>query len=200
MLAREGRLIFFVIGIAITVLHALFHYWAVFSWPLLLFVYWIYRDPERNIPSAPLGIVSPADGVIIGIEKKHDPFIDREALSITIKMTWRSVFVLRGATEGNIVKHWLHAHKIDQDDKKLHIIWIQTDEKDDIVVSLQAGSRWAKMHCHVGAGDRVGQGKRCGFIPFGTQVEVFVPKNSKLLVAEGDSVIAGRDVLAELIH
>ena len=47
---------------------------------------------------------------------------------------------------------------------------------------------------------RIGQGQRCGYLPFGGVVDLFLPVESKVLVEVGQRVDSGSTVLAELIH
>ena len=50
------------------------------------------------------------------------------------------------------------------------------------------------------SGERIGQGQRCGYLPFGGVVDLFLPVESKVLVEVGQRVDSGSTVLAELIH
>ena len=54
--------------------------------------------------------------------------------------------------------------------------------------------------CYVRFGDRIGQGKRCGFVHMGGRVDIYLPVNSVPSVASGDTVRAGTDAIARLIH
>jgi phosphatidylserine decarboxylase len=200
MLAPEGRLIVYLLSLAVIILHLIF---GLVVWPLWTFVaalIWLYRDPERKTPSVPLGIIVPADGTISQIENKEDKFLKREALCISLRMNRFGPFTLRGVTEGKVMQHWLHRSQYTQPGRIQHVIWIQTDEKDDVVVTLHAGLWFSRMHCYVASGERIGQGKRCGFIPLGAQIDVYLPKRSHTALKVGNRVRAGSDLLGELIH
>lgn len=200
MLAPEGRLIIYLLTLAVITLHLIF---GLVVWPLWIIVIilaWLYRDPQRITPSAPLGVIAPADGRIISIDNIEDKFLKREALCISMRMNWYGAFTLRGVTEGKVMQHWLHRSEHTQPGRIQHIIWIQTDEKDDIVVVLHASLWFSRMHCYIASGERLGQGKRCGFIPLGTKIDVYLPKRSRTAHKVGDSIQAGSDLLGELIH
>lgn len=47
-------------------------------------------------------------------------------------------------------------------------------------------------------GDRFAAGDRIGFIRFGSRVDVYLPESWALLVAEGQRMIGGETVLADL--
>ena len=200
MLAPEGRLIVYFLSLGVITLHLIY---GVDVWPLWLLVaasIGFYRDPRRKTPSAPLGVIAPADGTISQIDNCEDKFLKREALCISLHMHWYGAFTLRGVTEGKVMQHWLHRSQYSQPGRIQHVIWIQTDEKDDIVVTLHAGLWFSRMQCYVASGERIGQGKRCGFIPLGTQIDVYLPKRSRTTHKVGDRVLAGNDLLGELIH
>lgn len=78
--------------------------------------------------------------------------------------------------------------------------WIQSDEQDDVVMAVKPSAKWFRPLCYAHSGDRIGQGQRCGIIPFGALVEVSVPENSRLNVKVGDHVRAGSDTIATLVH
>lgn len=200
MLAPEGRLIVYLLILAVIILHLIF---GLMVWPLWLLValtIGFYRDPRRHTPSAPLGVIVPADGTITAIDTIEDTFLKRESLCISLRMHWYGPFTLRGVIEGKVMQHWLHRSQHSQPGRVQHVIWIQTDQKDDLVVTLHAGVWFSRLHCYIASGDRIGQGKRCGFIPLGTRIDVYLPKRSRSDHKVGDKVRAGSEVLGELIR
>ena len=79
--------------------------------------------------------------------------------------------------------------------------WIQTDEKDDVVMIIMSPSKWpARANCTIHAGERIGQGRRCGRFPLFCDVDVLIPDISFLSTEVGQPVKAGVDVLATLNH
>jgi phosphatidylserine decarboxylase len=54
--------------------------------------------------------------------------------------------------------------------------------------------------CYLQLGQRTGQGQRCGYVPFGSRVEVLLPAGIRVRVTVGDVVRAGSDVIATLVH
>ena len=202
MIATEGRTIVTLLVVVVLTSHLIFGEQVWPLWGVVFVVAYLYRDPNRTIPSAPLGIVSPVDGYVVAVENQFDPFLKRDALCIGLQMNWYGVFVLRAITEGKIMRHWLHEADSENEisGRLQHAIWIQTDEQDDVVLAIHAGGRFRRMHCYASAGERVGQGKRCGFIPFGTRVDVLLPTRTRSNLKPGDHVKAGRDLVAELVH
>ena len=78
--------------------------------------------------------------------------------------------------------------------------WIQSDEQDNVVMAVKSATGIFKPRCYSHSGDRIGQGQRCGFIPFTAVVHVSVPASSRVEVKIGDIVRGGSDTLATLIH
>ncbi len=78
--------------------------------------------------------------------------------------------------------------------------WIQSDEQDNVVMAVKSATRIFKPRCYSHSGDRIGQGQRCGIIPFTAVVHVSVPVSSRVEVKIGDTVRGGSDTLATLVH
>ena len=168
-------------------------------WLLVLLLVWLYRDPVRNVPSAPLGVISPVEGTITIAESHPDPYLGRDAQLIRIHMAPTSVYSIRGAIEGKIIQQWLDQESEGEHDVS-HAIQVQTDEHEDVVVVLRPGRVFKRLSCNANIGERIGQGHRCGIIPFGSEVDLYIPTNAQLNVKSGDRVISGESILAELPH
>lgn len=200
MIAPEGKLITGLLFLGMLLLHLVVGIIVWPLWGLVIALSYLYREPVRVIPSAPLGLVSPVDGVVLDVKNNFDSFLKREALTISIQMNWFGAYVLRAVTEGKIMQHWLHEADSDVHGHLQHAIWIQTDEQDDVIIAIHSGGRFKRMHCYAAIGERVGQGKRCGFIPFGTRIDVLLPVKSKTKLKPGDKVLAGSDLIGEFVH
>ena len=85
-------------------------------------------------------------------------------------------------------------------DETVLAMQIKTDEGDDIMIVLRPGRYFKKLSCDAVIGQRIGQGHRCGIIPFGSCVDVYVPVTSSIKASIGDHVEAGTSFLASLKH
>lgn len=197
-IAREGWIYLGVtIGLALG-LHLFSWKLALPAWLAVLWLVFVFRDPPRKIPSIPSAIVSPIDGKVLSVEHLYDAYLKRQALCIVIKMRWYDVYSLRSPTEGKLAKAWFpHA---DRENSPSAILWIQTDEKDDVVASILGGFWLWKPVCETQSGERVGQGQRCGFMRFGSRVVLMLPKSTLTKVKPGDKVDSGESIVANLIH
>lgn len=198
LIAREGWLGIFLVGGAAAAVHFEFGWvWSLPLWVFVLALLFMFRDPVRDVSATPLAVVSPADGRIETIETVRDPYIDRDAQRITIRMHPYGVFSTRSPAEGRM----LEPRRATADGQALpHGVWLQTDEGDDLVIVMNRGPLRNAPRCYVRFGERVGQGQRCGFITLGSTIDIYLPGNSRVKVHAGDRVHAGADVIAQLAH
>jgi len=188
--------------------------YAIPLWFLSIVLIYIFRDPERTIPSTALAIVSPVDGCVKSVKDVRDPWIERTATAISIQMKHTGPFIFRGPIEGKLMKQWQGKMEPgddfvgtnpmvgDQNNKgrRYLAVWVQSDEGDDVVLILMEGNVGFRPRCYVNTGERIGQGRRCGFISFGCRVMILIPQGSRNDVIPGDMVIAGSGIIATLVH
>lgn len=174
--------------------------------PALLLAY-LFRDPKRRVPASPLGIVSPVDGRVVRAEAVYDGYLERDVVCLTVERSMFGVWSVRSPMEGRLKEQWLAVPRkigaraqetfIDGD---TYVQWIQSDEQDDVVMVVNAAFRANRPRCYAQSGQRIGQGQRCGFIHFGTRVDVLVPATTRIQVSVGDKVAAGESIIATLVH
>ena len=200
IIAKEGwSLILFSSFVVAVLQHYVSMYLAVL-WCVPLILLWFYRDPYRALPSDPLGLLSPVNGTIILAESHPDPFLGRDAFLFRVSMSLSDVFSIRSVTEGKIIQQWLDPEDDDDERSLAHAVQIKTDENDDIMLVLRPGRFFKKLSCDAVIGQRIGQGHRCGIIPFGSCVDIYVPNTSSIKSKIGDQVEAGTTRLASLKH
>jgi phosphatidylserine decarboxylase len=167
VIAREGHVpLLAALIAAFMVLHFIDLYASLFFWLFAVLIIFIFRDPERDIPSIPMAIVSPADGRITVIETVLDPYLKRQSIHVAIQMSPYGVFTTRSPIEGKV----LEPPHLPSDVETPHGVWLKTDEDDDVVMVMNKGRLNTGPRCYIRFGERVGQGKRCGFIPLGSQI------------------------------
>ena len=105
------------------------------------------------------------------------------------------VYTTRSPVEGKVLEP-----RHNGDSSEPHGVWLQTDEGDDIVMVMNKGRLNNTPRCYVGFGERVGQGRRCGYVHWGGRVDVYLPDYSRPVVEEGARVRGGSDVIAKLVH
>ena len=175
---------------------------AVPVWGLLLLTLFMFRDPNRDVPPSPLAVVSPADGRVVAIENRRDPYLDRDAVWISINMSRMGVFSTRSPVEGKALQppRLPTPEEYGTRGPVPHGVWLQTDEEDAVIVVMNRGPLHNPPRCYIQLGQRVGQGQRCGFIHFGARIEVILPCNARIQTKVGDRLSAGEDVIATLVN
>jgi phosphatidylserine decarboxylase len=200
IIAKEGWSIILFTGFIVAVLQHYVSIYAAVLWSVPLILAWFYRDPYRALSSNPLGLLSPVNGTVILAEAHPDPFLGRDAFLFRISISLTDIYSIRSVTEGKIIQQWLDPEEDDDDRSLAHAIQIKTDEDDDIMIVLRPGRFFKQLSCDAVIGQRIGQGHRCGIIPFGSCVDVYVPISSTIKSNVGDRVEAGTSLLASLKH
>lgn len=205
IIAREGWLhIAIAFAVAIGATELLGWLWALPFWVIALFVLQFFRDPPREAPANQNAILAPADGRIVAVEKTQDPYLDREALKISVFMNVFNVHSNRSPVDGEVRNKWYFPGKFINADlpkasleNERNALWIKTDRGADVTCVQVAGLIAKRILCHVSPGDHLARGQRFGFIRFGSRVDVYLPLDAKVNVNIGDKVSATLTVLAE---
>ncbi len=179
--------------------------WSTPLWIIALFVLQFFRDPAREIPQLAGAVLSPADGRIVKVERRQDPYAQREAIMVSVFMNVFNVHSNRSPVDGKIEKVQYFPGKFvnaDLDKASLenerNAVVIKTPDGQIITFVQVAGLIARRILCYVKAGDTLTRGQRYGFIRFGSRVDVYLPLDAKVKVSIGDKVSATTTILAVL--
>jgi len=179
--------------------------WSLLFWALAVFVIQFFRDPPRHTPLEPGIAVSPADGRVLLVQKARDPYLQRDALKISVFMNVINVHSNRSPVEGIVKQRWYHGGSFlnasldkSSDENERTALWIRTDDGIDLTCVQVAGFVARRILCYANAGDRLARGQRYGFIRFGSRVDLYLPVGTAPRVSIGDKVTAGETVFADL--
>jgi phosphatidylserine decarboxylase len=204
LIAREGWAFVALAGLAAIALSAA-GVWLLAgpAWLALLFVVQFFRNPPRAVPDVPDAVLAPADGRIVSVGSARDPYLEREALRISVFMNVFNVHSNRSPVDGTVVDAWYHAGSflnaalpkasLENERNALHL---RTADARDVVCVQVAGLIARRILCYVKPGDRLVRGQRYGFIRFGSRVDVYLAPGAVPKVAVGDTVFATTTVLA----
>jgi len=149
--------------------------------------------------------VSPADGRIVAVENTHDPYLNRDAIKISVFMNIFNVHSNRSPVDGEVHNKWYFPGKFINAslpkaslENERNALWIKTNNDLDITCVQIAGLIAKRIVCHTKIGEHLTRGQRFGFIRFGSRVDVYLPLNTKIRVNIGDKVQATLSILAEL--
>jgi len=174
--------------------------YAVAGGMLVAVTIYLVREPRHRIPPSPLGIVSPARGKVQVTDTVTDPWLERQALRVRISMPLGGPYQLFSPAEGKVTGIWT-GHKAQAcNNSASQAVWLQTDEGDDIVVVISPRLLPRRTRLRLNVGERVGQGQKNGFMFAGGCIDILLADNSRITVAVGDEVVAGTDIVAELVH
>jgi phosphatidylserine decarboxylase len=178
---------------------------ALLAWVAFLFILQFFRDPPREIPPQPNAVLSPADGRIVRVGKARDPYVDREALLISVFMNVFNVHSNRSPVDATVGDVWYEAGTfvnaaLDKAStaNERNALRLVTPAGVDVTCVQVAGLIARRILCYVKRGDRVARGQRYGFIRFGSRVDVYLPADAIPRASVGDKVYATASVLAEL--
>ena len=164
---------------------------------LLAPLWLIFRDPRRQIPAMPLGVVSPVDGRVTAVDLVDRGVLQGEAHRIHISIDSFGTYTARCPVEG-IIKdlNTLASEKVV--DYRTNALWVQTDEGDDVVLQFHGYRFGFAPSAFVRYGERIGQGQRCAYLRLTRFAEVHLPVAARVLVEPGQRVTAGLDVIGKL--
>ncbi|HEY4742873.1 MAG TPA: phosphatidylserine decarboxylase family protein [Candidatus Acidoferrales bacterium] len=165
------------------------------------FVLYFFRDPERQIPTEPGAVVSPADGHVLEVV---DEALDGAAgKRITIFLSVFDVHVNRVPVAGEITsveyrpgRFYAAMRKRASVENEQNVITVTTPS-GDIVFKQIAGAIARRVLCWKNVGDQVALGERVGMIRFGSRVDVWLPDDSQIVVRRGQRVFGGSSILAK---
>jgi phosphatidylserine decarboxylase len=206
VIAREGWS-FLAIAVAVSLVIGLFFgwVWSIPFWLAAVFILQFFRDPAREIPDDPRAVVSPADGRIVEVSRARDPWLERDALKISVFMNVFNVHSNRAPVDGVVKERWYFpgafvnaALDKASTSNERNALWLRTREGHDVTCVQVAGLIARRILCYVGAGAELARGERFGFIRFGSRVDVYLPPDAEPEAAIGEKVYASSSVLAWL--
>jgi phosphatidylserine decarboxylase len=197
-------------GVAALVLGLVVGTWL--SWLGLIFTLaclYFFRDPQRVAPDRPGVLLAPADGRVVSV----DPAVPPAELGLGGTPRWRvgiflSVFdvhVNRVPADGTVSRiAYRHGSFVNAasdkaaEENERNAIAIRLPSGQEIAVVQIAGLIARRIVCDLREGDAVRAGARLGIIRFGSRTDLYLPENVRPLVLEGQTMVGGETLIAEL--
>ncbi|MBI2296476.1 MAG: phosphatidylserine decarboxylase [Betaproteobacteria bacterium] len=206
VIAREGWPFIAASVIAAALAHWLAGpWWAAPLWLVVVFMLQFFRDPPRAIPQEPKAVLSPADGRIVTVERARDPYLERDALKMSVFMNVFNAHSNRSPVDGEVRNAWYHTGSFfnaalskSSLENERAALWIRAAGGADVTCVQIAGLIARRILCYATTGQRLARGERYGFIRFGSRLDVYLPPESRPVAAMGDKVYATESVLALL--
>lgn len=204
-ISRDGWLYLAILAVLTVVAYWAWPWLAILPGFLFLFVLYFFRNPERTIPTDELTLVSPADGVVMDVERVfEDQFFNGESIRVRIFLSLFNVHVNRSPMAGDVVFRAYRegkmlpafkSHASELNEK--NYVGIQNNTLR-ILVTQVTGFVARRIVCWVNKGDKVTKGERFGLIKFGSCTEVFVPTHVEIMVSPGEKVRGGVSVIGRV--
>jgi len=204
-ISRDGWLYLAILAVLTVLAYLAWPWLVIFPGILFLFILFFFRNPNRDIPTDELSLVSPADGVVMDVERVfEDQFLSSESIRVSIFLCVFNIHVNRSPMAGKVVFRAYRpgkmipafkSHSSDLNEK--NYVGIQNQHLQ-ILVTQVTGFIARRIVCWVDKGDLLAQGERFGLIKFGSRTEIFVPPNVEIMVSPGDKVRGGISVIGRV--
>lgn len=217
---KEGYKIIFITGLLCLAMWGVIYYLlrsesdSAVMWlsGIVLIMFWFFivsffREPRRvKIHDNDL-IFAPCDGRVVVTERViEDEYLGgREMLQISIFMSITNVhinwFPVGGTVKyfkyhpGRFLVAW-HPKSSTENERTTTVV--ETENGDIVMFRQIAGVIARRIVSYMKEGKHVKQNDICGFIKFGSRIDLLIPKESELLVEIGDPVTGTQTPLARL--
>jgi phosphatidylserine decarboxylase len=174
-----------------------------------LFCLYFFRDPERVPPPRAGLFLAPADGRVVTVCPATPPpelgLGSEPRWKVSIFLSVINVHVNRMPADGVVTRIAYHhgafvSASLDKasEANERNALAIRLPNGQEIAVVQIAGLIARRILCSVREGDPVTAGDRFGIIRFGSRTDLFLPEGVLPLVTEGQTMIGGETVIAEL--
>lgn len=204
-ISRDGWSYLLILAILILIVYFIWPWLVILPLVFFLFIGYFFRNPERPIPEGDLTLVSPADGVVMDVERiLEERFFQGESIRIRIFLSLFNVHVNRVPMAGRVVYRAYRpgqmlpafkSHASELNEKTF--IGLENDRLR-VLVTQVTGFVARRIVCWVKEGDILAKGERFGLIKFGSCTELFLPPNVEVTVSKGDKVRGGVTILGRV--
>jgi len=207
-LHREGHK-FLTISLVVTFILLLFSkFLGLIGLIISIWVFYFFRDPERFPIKDNNFLLAPADGMICQIAEdvagpKELSLENEKFTKVCVFMNVFNCHVNRFPIECTVDEvfykpgEYLNASLDDASLKnERNLIKITSSLNDTLVVTQVAGLVARRIISYCNSGEKFEQGQSYGIIRFGSRVDLLFPKNFRVLVKKGQTVVGGETLLA----
>ena len=178
---------------------------AIVVWGFTLFITSFFRSPNRVMRTDAGAVFSPADGKIVALEEvDENEYFQGKRIVVSVFMSIWNVHVNWFPVAGR-VDYFRHHHglflvawhpKSSEDNERTTTVVDMGGEK--IMFRQIAGLVARRVVSYACVGHHVEQNSQCGFIKFGSRVDIFLPLDADIRVKLGDKVVGTQTLIARL--
>ena len=213
---KEGYIIIAVTGLICIATWLLAYFFikalAAYLWivGVLLFMFWLFvmaffRQPRRVQIHDDELIFSPCDGrvVVTEVVNEDEYFGGRELMQVSIFMSVTNVHI-NWFPVGGLVKYFKYHpgrfliawHPKSSTENERTTTVVETASGEEVLFRQIAGFVARRIVPYMKEGETVKQNDVCGFIKFGSRIDILIPKECELLVEIGDQVVGTQTPIA----
>lgn len=213
-LHKEGFASILIVSIALILINLatyfynityLLYFTLALSIVVLFIILQFFRNPKLGRIIKENTVISPADGTVVVIEEtQEDEYFKDKRLKVSVFMSVWNVHINRYPISGIVKYAKYHKGKFllainpkSSEENERTTIVIEDKNKKEVLFRQIAGVMARRIVFYPKKGMQVQQSEDCGFIKFGSRVDIFLPLDAKLKVKIGDKVTGAQSVIAE---
>ena len=172
---------------------------------LLIVILQFFRSPQRNFIAREGEIISPADGKVVVIEEiEETEYYNEKRLQVSVFMSPINVHINRYPISGLLKYYKYHPglylvawHPKSSTENERTTIVVEDDKGRSVLFRQIAGAMARRIVFFGKEGSSVNQIDECGFIKFGSRVDLLLPLDVKLNVKLNEKVKGGISTIAK---
>jgi len=177
----------------------------VLSSLVLITIIQFFRSPTRNWIQREGEIISPADGTVVVIEEVEETeYFNEKRLQVSVFMSPVNVHINRYPISGLLKYYKYHPglflvawHPKSSTDNERTTIVVEDNKGRSVLYRQIAGALARRIVFFGKEGQQVEQNEECGFIKFGSRVDLLLPLDAKLNVKLNEKVKGGITTIAK---
>jgi phosphatidylserine decarboxylase len=193
-------------------------FFTLFAYPIAVYAGWIisffllfmilqfFRSPNRKVIINEKQVLSPCDGKVVVIEEAEETeYLNEKRKQISIFMSPINVHNNRYPIGGEIKyfkyhpgKYLVAWHPKSSTENERTTVVVEDKQKRSVLFRQIAGAMARRIVFYGKENETVEQGSECGFIKFGSRVDLFLPLDAEIKVQLNDKVVGGESVIAEM--
>lgn len=216
---KEGYKIITISGVGLAAVWTLLYYmvavresiWLLVLISVLLLAFWFFivsffREPRRIKIHDENLVFSPCDGRVVVTEVvQDDEYFKGKRMQVSIFMSVTNVHI-NWFPVGGVVKYFkyhpgrflLAWHPKSSTDNERTTTVVETKNGVEVLFRQIAGFVARRIVSYVKVDETVNQNDKCGFIKFGSRIDILLPENAELLVEIGDRVVGTQTPIARI--
>lgn len=213
---KEGRASLAVVLLFAIIVNLITHYvFPSFPWVhylgyaislfLIVVILQFFRLPQKKLIIDEGKIISPCDGKVVVIEEVEETeFINEKRRQVSIFMSpinvHNNLYPISGVLKyfkyhpGKYLVAW---HPKSSTDNERTTIVVEDSKGRSVLFRQIAGALARRIVFYGKEGEKVDQGQECGFIKFGSRVDLLLPLEAKVVANLEQKVVGGETVIAE---